>query len=58
MTLNGWLQIIIFVVALTLITKPIGLYLAAVFSTNPQEGSRGAPSSTQFCAQSSGSSIG
>ncbi len=41
MTLNGWLQIAILVVALTLITKPLGLYLAAVFGPDPQQGSRG-----------------
>ncbi len=41
MTFNGWLQIAIFVVVLTLITKPLGLYLAAVFGPNPQEGSKG-----------------
>ncbi len=41
MTLNGWLQIGLFVLILTLITKPLGLYLAAVFGPNPQEGSRG-----------------
>lgn len=41
MTLNGWLQIAIFVVVLTLITKPMGLYLASVFGPNSQEGSRG-----------------
>src|ERR1700744_206635 len=31
MQTNGWLQLILFVVALAVITKPLGLYLVRVF---------------------------
>ncbi len=31
MTTNGWIQIALFAVAVVLVTKPMGLYLAAVF---------------------------
>src|SRR5271157_6635278 len=32
MTVNGWLQIIVFLAALLAITKPLGAYMAKVFS--------------------------
>jgi len=31
MTANGWLQIAFFVLAILLVTKPLGLYLVAVY---------------------------
>jgi hypothetical protein len=31
MTANGWLQIAIFALAVLLVTKPLGLYLVAVY---------------------------
>src|SRR5215210_4385693 len=31
MTLNGWLQIAFFILAILLVTKPLGLYLVAVY---------------------------
>lgn len=31
MTANGWFQIALFVVAILLVTKPLGLYLVAVY---------------------------
>lgn len=31
MTANGWLQIAIFGLAVLLVTKPLGLYLVAVY---------------------------
>jgi len=32
MTLNGWLQILVFLALIFLVTKPLGLYMARVFS--------------------------
>ena len=31
MTANGWLQIAFFIAAILLVTKPLGLYLVAVY---------------------------
>src|SRR5215472_7291040 len=32
MTLNGWFQILVFFVAVLLVTKPVGIFMARVFS--------------------------
>ena len=32
MTLNGWLQILLFLLAIFLVTRPLGSYMAAVFA--------------------------
>ena len=42
MTLNGWLQIIVFIVVLILLVKPLGLYMARVYqgeTNHPQSSS-------------------
>ena len=32
MTANGWLQIIVFLLAIFAVTKPLGVYMARVFN--------------------------
>ena len=45
MTINGWLQIIFFFVVVLLVTKPMGVFMARVFSARTYlSGSRHAPS--------------
>ena len=45
---NGWLQFALYVGALLLVTKPLGLYLVRVLDA------RGRPRSTAFSSRSSG----
>ena len=51
MTLNGWLQILFFLLAVFLVTPPLGRFMARVFARN-------ARGSIRWRGRSSGSSTG